>query len=281
MDKYIYRLKIELDGVSPLIWRRVLVNSDMDLSDFQLVIESVMEWDGSRPHQFDYNGFYFSDPVYGFKDVADSSRITLGELLLDPQDDIYYTYDFDDDWRHTITLEEILADDDDEILPTCLEADNAPPPDGCGGPWAYMELLKALKKPSHVRYNEAIEKLGKDFDATAFDIDEINDALERLTEDEDDDEDGQNELDPNSYFNLEPSEQLEYKRNFYDFLEMFHPNLNHLTETQLHDLVEHGASYLHSAMTLSREMTNYSTAMKMRDDGFDPELIYKYTEITL
>jgi hypothetical protein len=274
MGKNIYKLKIELEDIKPLIWRRVLVDSDMDLSDLQLVIEAVMEWDGSHFHQFEYKGYYFSDPAFELENVADSSQTTLSELLTKPKDKLSYTYDFGDDWGHIITLEEILPYDESETLPICIEASNASPPEDCGGPWGYMDMLEIIKNPNHTDFDATIEWLGEDFDSTAFDIDEINEALNGLIDEYDED-------DEDSYFALDPKDQLDHKRSFYQFLETFHPGLNHLNESQLHTLVEEGANYVYTAMGATRMATSYVIAMKMLEDGINPEQIYKYTGISV
>lgn len=41
------------------------------------------------------------------------------------------------------------------------------PPEDCGGPWGYAELLKAIKDPKHERHAELTEWIGDNFDPAA------------------------------------------------------------------------------------------------------------------
>lgn len=43
------------------------------------------------------------------------------------------------------------------------------PPEDCGGPWGYAELLDAIKDPMYERYAELTEWIGVDFDPDAVD----------------------------------------------------------------------------------------------------------------
>jgi len=49
----IFQLKISLLGISPMIWRRVLVSSSTALRELHGILQVVMEWDGIRLFQFD------------------------------------------------------------------------------------------------------------------------------------------------------------------------------------------------------------------------------------
>jgi hypothetical protein len=52
------------------------------------------------------------------------------------------------------------------------------PPEDCGGPWAYQELLHLARSPfrDHER-RQALEVLGRSFDPEAFDRRKINTLL--------------------------------------------------------------------------------------------------------
>jgi hypothetical protein len=40
----IYQLRIVLQGISPLIWRRLLVQSDTTLAQLHLMLQILFEW---------------------------------------------------------------------------------------------------------------------------------------------------------------------------------------------------------------------------------------------
>lgn len=43
------------------------------------------------------------------------------------------------------------------------------PPEDCGGPYGYVELLAALAYPAHPQHRELTEWVGGDFDPERFD----------------------------------------------------------------------------------------------------------------
>src|SRR5262249_4936275 len=92
-----------------------------------------------------------------------------------------YTYDFGDNWRHTIQVEKVLAPAAGERYPKCVKGKRACPPEDCGGVWGYAELLEALADPKHKRHEELKEWVGGEFDPEAFDIEAVNDELQALS----------------------------------------------------------------------------------------------------
>jgi len=69
---------------------------------------------------------------------------------------IEYTYDFGDNWRHTIELEEILEPVKGFKYPFCVDGERACPPEDCGGPSGYMELLEKLFDPSDPEHEDIV-----------------------------------------------------------------------------------------------------------------------------
>ncbi|MFZ0491728.1 MAG: plasmid pRiA4b ORF-3 family protein [Acidimicrobiia bacterium] len=61
--------------------------------------------------------------------------------------------------------------------PVCLASRRACPPEDCGGPWGYADLLEALADPNHPDHEELSEWAPLDFDPTHFDKDETNEAM--------------------------------------------------------------------------------------------------------
>jgi Plasmid pRiA4b ORF-3-like protein len=58
------------------------------------------------------------------------------------------------------------------------------PPEDCGGVWGYASFLEALHDPEHPEHEEMLEWIGGEFDPEAFDLDEVNVELQRLTSSE-------------------------------------------------------------------------------------------------
>jgi hypothetical protein len=47
-----YQFKVVLRGVSPMIWRRILLRSDQTVADLHYTIQIAMGWSDSHLHRF-------------------------------------------------------------------------------------------------------------------------------------------------------------------------------------------------------------------------------------
>ncbi len=180
MTKTIYQIQIALRGFKPKIWRRVLIPSDLLLSDFHYVIQAVMGWTNSHLHQFVQYGIFYSEPSEGMwddMDTEDYTDIRVSDLLGQEKDTLIYEYDFGDSWEHQIVLEKILPEAIEIQLPVCLKGKMNCPTEDSGGVWGYTEMLEILKQPEHEEYEDYIEWLGDEFDPGYFDKDEVNQLL--------------------------------------------------------------------------------------------------------
>ncbi len=182
MTKKTYQIQIALRGSKPKIWRRILVPSDLLLSDFHKIIQTTMGWTNSHLHQFIKGRTFYTrkmsgDDFWGEMDILDYSKMKLSDLLKKEKDKIIYEYDFGDGWEHDIILEKIDISEENKNIPTCLTGKNSCPPEDCGGIWGYLDMLEILKHPDHEEYEEYTEWLGEEFDPKYFDKAEINEML--------------------------------------------------------------------------------------------------------
>lgn len=181
MTKQIYQIKISLKGFTPMIWRRILIPSDLLLYDFHRIIQTTMGWTNSHLHQFVKNRTFFSVryPDDDFWNDARSidyvkKKIRVSDLLTFPKDRMIYEYDFGDGWEHNIVLEKILPFDNKKEYPVCVAGKMSCPPEDCGGVWGYANMLGVLKQPDHEEYEDIVDWIGEDFNPEHFDIDEVN-----------------------------------------------------------------------------------------------------------
>lgn len=175
----IYQLKISLKGSKPPIWRRCLINSAMSLPEFHRAIQMIMGWTDSHLHQFIAGGTYFGtpDPEWDSGDVYDERKVRVDELLTREKDSLIYEYDFGDSWEHKVTLEKITPFAPGSILPVCIKAKGACPPEDVGGIWGYYSFLEALSDSEHPEHERVKEWIGGEFDPAVYDIDEANQLL--------------------------------------------------------------------------------------------------------
>jgi hypothetical protein len=73
----IYQLKVVLLGISPMIWRRLLVSSDSSIEDLHYTLQIAMGWEDIHLHQFIIHGKQYGITQPGgiiFSDRASASR---------------------------------------------------------------------------------------------------------------------------------------------------------------------------------------------------------------
>ena len=183
MANKIYQIQVALKECKPKIWRRLLIPSNLLLSDLHKIIQTAMGWTNTHLHQFIKNRTYYTvkmegDDMWDEMDNVDYKKMKISDLLTKEKERISYEYDFGDGWQHEVILEKILPVDDTIKYPICLTGKMNCPPEDCGGVWGYENMLEILKQPKHEEYEELVEWLGdEDFDPEYFDKEEVNELL--------------------------------------------------------------------------------------------------------
>lgn len=190
MDK-IARLRIDLKDMPRPVWRRVEVPMGIYLSDLHLVIQSAMGWMNCHLYHFrlGYSVFFSElDPLEGDPPIGEersSAETTLAELhkMLPLSRRFNYTYDFGDDWDHSIAVERIEPADPNAVYPRLLKAVRRCPPEDCGGPLGYVEYLEAISDPNHEQHEELLEWGDPDFDPEKVDTEALQAGMAHLVRD--------------------------------------------------------------------------------------------------
>lgn len=174
---------VVLSATEPLVWRRILVPASYSFWDLHVAIQDAMGWQDAHLHEF-----HVVDPSSGTlmrlgipdPDFPDERRVTPGwsafplDFITTSQFPIEYTYDFGDDWRHTLIFEGFeQRDKRRRPSPECLGGQGACPPEDCGGAHQYRELLTVLADPGHPEYDQWIEWTGGPIDPSAFSISSV------------------------------------------------------------------------------------------------------------
>ena len=179
----VHQLKITLRHTHPPVWRRVQVSSAASLALLHKVLQRVFAWTDSHLHEFEAGRRRFGPPRLDLgwgEGVEDERLVTLGGVAPRKGAKLLYRYDFGDDWQHDIVVDEILPADPAAHSPHCLDGARAAPPEDCGGPFGYAELLEALADPTRSEHAERLEWIGDRFDPGAFDLAATNRALARI-----------------------------------------------------------------------------------------------------
>jgi Plasmid pRiA4b ORF-3-like protein len=67
-DLEIMQLKVRLLGISPMIWRRVLVEASTSLEELHGMLQVAMGWEGFHLYQFDIRGSMYGSFELGILD---------------------------------------------------------------------------------------------------------------------------------------------------------------------------------------------------------------------
>ena len=175
----VHTLRISLNDVESEVWRRVVVESDTPLPMLAHILERVMGWQGHHLHLFDARGILFGqvDDDFETDHLIDENAANVGHLLPGEGDTMRWDYDFGDGWEHQIVAESIGEPTEGQRLPICLDGANACPPEDCGGPHGYADLLAVLADPKHPDHAHLKSWAPKNFDPTKFDLKVANRLL--------------------------------------------------------------------------------------------------------
>jgi len=134
----VVQVKVWLLGISPMVWRRLLVPDTCTLRELHGIIQVAMGWEGIHLYQF-----CLRSRRYGSWEVSASSPdVTLAALKLRRGARFTYEYDLNIPWRHEVRIEESRLDaEPGKALPRCTAGDGACPPEDCGGPRGYLAGL--------------------------------------------------------------------------------------------------------------------------------------------
>ena len=123
-----FLLKVQLKGYKPPIWRRILIPVKANFSDLHFAIQDKFDWGMDHLAGFYEESRYYSEEIC-------STHTCLGVFHPDPQlfrilyvgMTLTYIFDFGDCWTHLITVEKVVASEDE--LPKRLiwaKGDNVP-----------------------------------------------------------------------------------------------------------------------------------------------------------
>jgi len=128
----VYRLRVVIAGISPLIWRRLEVAAGTTVAGLHTIVQTVFGWSGEHLHRFVIGGTeYGSGP--GFRDEA--RQVRLASLGLREGERFVYEYNFSAAWRVDLRVEQITCAQSGLAYPRCTGGRRAGPPEDWAGPW--------------------------------------------------------------------------------------------------------------------------------------------------
>jgi hypothetical protein len=174
-----------LRGISPLIWRRLLVRADTSIAELHHILQLVMGWTNSHLHRFVIHGKEYGiayDGGLGFDD--DPRQIRLRDFQFRQRERFVYEYDFGDNWQHDVRIEQILTAEGNRTYPVCIGGKRAVPPAECvgvevylaqGRRWKYDFLCHRLRGDGIDREHDChVDDEGEELDEPGYDPDQFD-----------------------------------------------------------------------------------------------------------
>lgn len=177
----IARLKITLDDVEPEVMRRIDVPLKIKLDRLHLVVQVAMPWTNSHLWGIEAGGANWGDASMGFDDALPAAKTTLLDVMEDVgTKTLHYTYDYGDNWEHTIKVEGIRDPVPGQPYPSLIKAEGRCPPEDIGGFPGYDMYLEIMADPDHEERDWMIECYGEPKDPKEAELDTITAGLDRL-----------------------------------------------------------------------------------------------------
>ena len=111
-----FRVRLDLRGTKPPVWRRLELRGDLTLPRLHDVIQAAMGWTDSHLHQFRTGSgprsayFITTFDLEEGEDGVLEDDVRLDQLVVHQGDRLGYEYDFGDGWDHQLTVERVLAE---------------------------------------------------------------------------------------------------------------------------------------------------------------------------
>jgi hypothetical protein len=167
----IHQVKVTLRDVKPAVWRRIVVPSNFVLGDLAVSLLGAMGWSNSHLHAFRVGRASYGPVDEELDDLGldDEDKILVGKALPKVGSKLRFEYDFGDGWEHDVIVEEIGPRRPRTAYPLCTEGKRACPPEDCGGPGGYAEILELLVDPARPDPEDIRGWIEPDFDPAHFD----------------------------------------------------------------------------------------------------------------
>jgi Plasmid pRiA4b ORF-3-like protein len=161
------RLRVVLCDVEPALARLIDVPATATLPELHDLLQAAIGWTNSHLHQFVTPDATYGMDIPGADVWPEDQRDETAARLSDLGDRFEYLYDLGDGWTHDV---EVLGPGG--AAPGCLDGYGACPPEDCGGPGGYAELLKTLADstdPDHAEMRRWVGNRLRPFDVAATD----------------------------------------------------------------------------------------------------------------
>lgn len=163
-------LSVQLEDVPDCTPATIQLDSRATWDDLHLAIQAAMGWENYHLYSFKHKVWEFPNP----KVWAELDPTALEEIELNGSATAYlakgttftYTYDFGDNWWHTVTVTGVSSKPvSGGAAWAVVQAATGTPYEDSGGPWGWRHLNEAAADASDPEHEHAIEWLGRTCEA--------------------------------------------------------------------------------------------------------------------
>ena len=167
-------IRITPEQIEPEIWRLVEVPLGMSLKGLHDVIQAIMGWQDYHLFEFRIGEKLYGIPAPEWEDsghrVLQARTVKLETLVAKGADRFEYTYDFGDNWEHTIAIERVIDGDPAVKYPRFVAGERRGPPEDVGSVPGYYEFLEAATNKSHREHKRMLTWYGGPYDPDDIDL---------------------------------------------------------------------------------------------------------------
>lgn len=180
-----YQLKIAIKNSKPPIWRRVIIPEGITFSQLSMILNKAMGWRGY--HFFEFEFYHLElrlvekpedSPNMTSFDYLDASKTFINEYL-EENDWFTYTYDLENNWKHRVTVEQILTNYESDY-PQVIKYKGDCPLEDSGGIYEYYNLLESLKDKNAPDYEDKRNWMKMQGYPNLFDLQAVNKELKEV-----------------------------------------------------------------------------------------------------
>ena len=179
MIEPIARIRIELQEIEPRIWRRIDVPLSSTLLALHDFVQFAFRWTDSHLFEFEIGDRTYGDPEnddFGERRIYKAASIRLKTIVERSVEQFLYVYDFGDNWRHDLFIEEVRDGERDVDYPVFVDGERRGPPEDVGGVTGFMEFLEAIRNPLHEEHEAVARWYGG-----SFELDDIDEQRVRMS----------------------------------------------------------------------------------------------------
>ena len=165
------------------IWRRVELPISNSLKTLHLAIQAVMLFENYHLFRFDIGERGYGircDDDYNNPPTQEAGNMRLAKLIERGITNSTYTYDFGDDWRHSIVIEEVLPADRATDYPRFVDGARRAPPEDVGGLPGFEKFLEAIAKPRYPEHKSVLQWYGRPFEPEDISPNKIHALMGKL-----------------------------------------------------------------------------------------------------